>query len=1121
MRSLREQSKQSVVQVVDPQVYLRSVKKHLSEKQGLPAEHQRLTFTVAAAVDTAAATPPLPGSAESLLSGLDSWQALVYHNKKCVGRFIKPRLYSVSQFGDTREERFADCPVQQLSIIYDCFKAACIDGPAKVSVPIVTADAFEQYRFTVVGRCEECNFVLPVTYQFSGQQAAYSLQRSLYTSKHQQSQAAASGTVSALSPLITTSDLALNFALASRHSDSSKSSASKEIQAERSEVQQPDSAPSAKPMAVPAASEDQAVAANGFTAKGMLNTAPKGVGSNGRARTQSSSSVAASSEDAVGSAQRRAPQQQPPAADSATDDALDLQSIISETVSQPKTSLRNDHAELALPNGWHDDASINGNSASQASAAPASHNPHVEAHPEGGLLPGASASSQAAGLYAMPEAVHAWATDGAASTSLEGDVDFLHSPMTRRSHRTSHMPSSSYTNGYAPSINQAYPQAQGGVPQELANVGYPGSPSGSNQWQDTAPQPPPGLSWGTKSHGSGWGGSDMTAVAAAACQPVSTRDHVPAASLGLPSYAQPAQRKHPHALLQSHGYPTYSQHRQAPAGGHTRLTSSLQSLDLANDDWQIPRSGQGQHPLGQRWSRGGRPTGHDAGPATQPSSARVSPERMRDGHSESDAHPPVTPALANLSYRPHKVSPGMRHAAYPARASLSGLYAEQGARPAASMLRQFDNRHGSGAMKGAPEAAMPGPSGQITGFQEPRQLLADWQRPAPLQSRDMAAVTDVERLLQQLTPVLSENDQNAGQLTLGDLWQWYLEPSLYGTEVLTMGGSRGPSVSYYVPYLSAMQLLLPLDHNAASPPQPAAASHSAQMHQQQQQQPVSDSMQQTADTQSISHAEKHQRLAVQEQAAGQQAGHHQQPARASGSPRSSRMYQVEADWQPWPRQVQPLIELFDTELPFNRVPMHDKVQELAAGRLSCGLPGGLLNSQPLAELHPASWFSVAWYPAYRIPDAPLNGRFLTFHHVMPQPRPLTSQQGPVTDASRNIRAPVQQAESVGSASASTSFLDVSVAGFKLCNLHGERWLEPLSMDAVVDNKATQHGSQLRNSHRPHSNSSVPPALQHHLNALQQGAEYLARGHALRLLGPDGPERLQQRHPDFEFFHTRH
>jgi len=436
--------------------------------------------------------------------------------------------------------------------------------------------------------------------------------------------------------------------------------------------------------------------------------------------------------------------------------------MISETVSQPKTSLRNDHAELALPNGWHDDASINGNSASQASAAPASHTAHIEAHPEGSLLPGASASSQAAGLYAMPEAVHAWATDGAASTSLESDVDFLHPPMTRRSHRTSHLPSGSYTNGYAPSINQAYPQAKGGVPQELANIGYPGSPSGSNQWQDTAPQLPPGLSWGTQSQGSGWGGSDMTAAAAATRQPVGSRDHVPAASLGLPSYAQPAHRKQPHALLQSHGYPAHSQHRQASAGGHTRLTSSLQSLDLANDDWQIQRSGQGQHPPGQRWSRGGRPTGHDAGPATQPSSARVSPERMRDGHSESDAHPPV-----NLSYRPHKVSPGLRHAAYPAPASLSALYAEQGARPGASTLRQFDNRHGSGSMKGATEAAMLGSSGQMTGsFQEPRHMLADWQRPAPLQSRDMAAATDVERLLQQLTPVLSENDQNVGQLTL-------------------------------------------------------------------------------------------------------------------------------------------------------------------------------------------------------------------------------------------------------------------------------------------------------------------------------------------------------------------
>ena len=38
---------------------------------------------------------------------------------------------------------------------------------------------------------------------------------------------------------------------------------------------------------------------------------------------------------------------------------------------------------------------------------------------------------------------------------------------------------------------------------------------------------------------------------------------------------------------------------------------------------------------------------------------------------------------------------------------------------------------------------------------------------------------------------------------------------------------------------------------------------------------------------------------------------------------------------------------------------------------------------PLAALHPASWFAVAWYPACRLPDAgaQLTSRFLTFHSL--------------------------------------------------------------------------------------------------------------------------------------------
>lgn len=242
--SVNRRCLQSVVQVLDPQLYLRSVKRHLSEKQGLPTEHQRLTFAVAAAAGKAQDTAPLPGSAEGLLAGLDTWQvmsrcfvprllcdyqhgclldvhltasacpmqALVYCNRKCVGKFTQPRLYSVSQLGDTScVSSLESCPVQQLTIIYDCFKAACSESSARVSVPIVTSSSTEEYRFTVVGRCEGCNFVLPATYRFSGEQAAYELQKALYTSKHQQTQAAAAAFVTALSPLIATTDLALNF----------------------------------------------------------------------------------------------------------------------------------------------------------------------------------------------------------------------------------------------------------------------------------------------------------------------------------------------------------------------------------------------------------------------------------------------------------------------------------------------------------------------------------------------------------------------------------------------------------------------------------------------------------------------------------------------------------------------------------------------------------------------------------------------------------------------------------------------------------------------------------------------------------------------------------------------
>lgn len=154
---------------------------------------------------------------------------------------------------------------------------------------------------------------------------------------------------------------------------------------------------------------------------------------------------------------------------------------------------------------------------------------------------------------------------------------------------------------------------------------------------------------------------------------------------------------------------------------------------------------------------------------------------------------------------------------------------------------------------------------------------------------------------------------------------------------------------------------------------------------------------------------------------------------------------------------------------------------------------------------------MAWYPAYRIPDAPLNGRFLTFHYVSPQLRTpncaASLSEGSFSGPSENQEPGHQHQQQNGAYS-----LQLPISGLKLCNLHGERWFEPLSLDNVP--------SRLGQRSDAASNRAMPRNVQHMLNGLQQTAQYMARGTAMRLATPKGVERLQQRHPDFEFFHTR-
>eukprot|EP01018_Ginkgo_biloba_P005030 Gb_30612 [translate_table: standard] len=81
-----------------------------------------------------------------------------------------------------------------------------------------------------------------------------------------------------------------------------------------------------------------------------------------------------------------------------------------------------------------------------------------------------------------------------------------------------------------------------------------------------------------------------------------------------------------------------------------------------------------------------------------------------------------------------------------------------------------------------------------------------------------------------------------------------------------------------------------------------------------------------------------------------------------------------------------LFEFFESEQPQRRRPMFEKIRELTRSDAGSNfqLFGGdshSLDSTKLGDLHPASWFAVAWYPVYRIPEGHLRAAFLTYHSL--------------------------------------------------------------------------------------------------------------------------------------------
>lgn len=130
---------------------------------------------------------------------------------------------------------------------------------------------------------------------------------------------------------------------------------------------------------------------------------------------------------------------------------------------------------------------------------------------------------------------------------------------------------------------------------------------------------------------------------------------------------------------------------------------------------------------------------------------------------------------------------------------------------------------------------------------------------------------------------------------------------------------------------------------------------------------------------------------------------------------------------------------------------------------------------------------VEWFPIYRIPDAPLNAKFLTYYSLSPTPTSAT-HYGALCSSS---------AQHQPSHATSSSTLCLPTVGLKLCHLGSEDWL-----DAV---QPPQHCAATAASRLSRTYSGTSSGSGESLGGSSE--EDSRRGGALEASrrGPDAPE----------------
>ncbi|XP_009107126.1 uncharacterized protein LOC103832790 isoform X1 [Brassica rapa] len=261
-------------------------------------------------------------------------------------------------------------------------------------------------------------------------------------------------------------------------------------------------------------------------------------------------------------------------------------------------------------------------------------------------------------------------------------------------------------------------------------------------------------------------------------------------------------------------------------------------------------------------------------------------------------------------------------------------------------------RHGEDHFYKSPKGARAKPNHRADQLRRAQSDVS--ANPKQRENESPSGPTNLERFLEAVTPSVpaqyspksmqtSLRERRVPYFVLGDVWESFAEWSAYGAGVPLVLNNKDRVVQYYVPSLSGIQIYA----------DPHALSSSLKARR------LSDDSSSDVSTDSDS-----ERVT----AGMDHVSLRDQLLEDSSSDDGERLGS----------QGRLMFEYLERDLPYIREPLADKVSDLAAR-----FPE--LKTLRSCDLLPSSWFSVAWYPIYKIPTGPtvkdLDACFLTYHSL--------------------------------------------------------------------------------------------------------------------------------------------